>query len=291
MKIALLPSTQWGNSVAGGGSEAQYAQDIAARVKAVLDKAGVICAVFAGPDDINASGAQNAVRWGPNLALSIHSDAGYYETSHHAALCCYQFTAHLGYAVSMMDSYCRAMGFANRGYQQRVYPNRVAVIRYPAEAGIPTILIECTWHDRNPDAAELRDGNWRQKCAESLAFALLKYIGISIPVIKQKPREVNMDHINLKGGQSDIQPWWISQSQESYLDVINLRNKNARVQVLMRRDNGDWSPDADKINLSREMEVRRLDVRKRWKPPEGGVSTKVEVLEGRVKIKYSEIVR
>ncbi len=193
MKIGLEPSTQWGNSVTGGGTEAEYCQDIARRLKPILEAAGHQVMIFAGALDANSDGARQLVYWGAKLALSIHSDAGYDKSSHWAALACKQEERSRPWYTAVMETYCASMhftwsgervqGYKNRGYQQRTPGvNGVAVIRIPESVGVPAVLIETNWHDRNPDAAAERSATWRQLCAEGLARGVLLYLGQAGPL-------------------------------------------------------------------------------------------------------------
>ncbi len=200
MKIGLLPSTQWSNYVLGGGTEAEFCQDIARRLKPLLEQAGHSCMIFAGASDANSDGARELVYWGAKLALSIHSDAGYDTGSHWAALCCKQEERSRPWYTAVMETYCASMiftwsgqkvtGYRNRGYQQRTPGvNGVAVIRIPESVGIPSALIETNWHDRNPDAAAERSPEWRQTCAESLARGVLLYLGHAWPPVPMTRKE------------------------------------------------------------------------------------------------------
>ena len=181
MRLALLPSTQWGNSVLGGGSEALYAQDIAGKLKALLSPYLAV-EIFAGKKNSNSDGARAAVSWGADYCVSIHSDAGYIKKSHHAALGLYGRRRSEGYVKSILARYCQEMSFANRGVKYRPLGTAqgVSVLSIPERAGIPACLLEVTWHDRNPDASELRTNAWRQKCAIALAVAVGGYLGINI---------------------------------------------------------------------------------------------------------------
>lgn len=200
MKIGLLPSTQWGNAVLGGGSEAQYCQDIARRMKPLLEEHGHRVMIFAGSSDANSDGARALVYWGAGLALSIHSDAGYDSDSHWAALMCWQEERSRPWWTAVMETYCASMrftwdaqrvsGYRNRGYQRRTPGvNGVAVIRIPEAVGIPTCLIEANWHDRKPDAEAERSPVWRELAAESLVRGVLTYLGQAGPLPAVEGRE------------------------------------------------------------------------------------------------------
>jgi hypothetical protein len=176
-KIALLPSTQYGNSVLGGGTEGQYCNDITRRMVPLLEPWHT-AEVFAGQTDANTDGARDAVNWGPDVALSVHCDAGYDHSSHHASLVCYQEESSLRWCRPILETFCREMGFSSRGYQQRKPgTNGVAVLRIPEASGIPACLIETTWMDRNPDAEELRDAAWRQRAAIALVRGIKDFYG------------------------------------------------------------------------------------------------------------------
>lgn len=250
MKVALLPSTQWGNPVLGGGTEAEYAQDISRRLKPLLEKAGHDCMIFAGQLDANGDGARASVLWGPRYALSIHSDAGYYPSSHHASLGCYQEERSMPYGSSVMGTFCTSIKHANRGMQKRTPGvNGVAVLRIPEAAGVQAFLIEVTWHDRNPDAALLRDPTWRQKADEALASSIVAYLGGNPPkpptVTKQEDEmycpvfEVASkrgysvysipDVFNSLPYYSAVFPWLV---------VHNPGEKDSKVLVFITRDDG-----------------------------------------------------
>lgn len=190
MRVALLPSTQFGNLVAGGGTEAQYAQDIASRLKKLLNASGVECESFAGADDVNATGAHKAVSYRPDVCLSIHTDAGGGVAL--GTLCCYQEQHSVPLGNVMLKVFCFEMGTVNRGFMRRTPgTNGVAVIRIPEQAGIPTILLELLRHDVVATAQLLRDEGWRQRAAQALAHGLLQYCG-SFIIPKTKEDEVAM---------------------------------------------------------------------------------------------------
>ena len=181
MKIALLPSTQWGNPVLGGGSEAQYASDTCIRLQALLVPL-CECRVFAGNNDSNSIGARSAVAWGANFCLSLHTDAGYDYDSHNAALSCYQEDKTKPLASFILIHYCKKMGFTPRGVKQRTPGGSgVAVLRIPEASGIPAALLEYCWHDRNPDAKDLRQDWFRQKVAIALCDILVAYFNLKAP--------------------------------------------------------------------------------------------------------------
>jgi hypothetical protein len=198
--VGLEPSTQNTNPVLGGGTEALYMQDICRRMKPLIEGGGHRCTIFAGDTDANSDGARALIYAGCNLALSVHSDAGYDGSSHWAALCCKQEERSRRWWTTVMETYCASMkltwngeqvnGYRNRGYQQRTPGvSGVAVIRIPESVGIPTALIETNWHDRNPDAAAERNENWRQLCAESLARGVLAYLGGGLPPLPPMTRK------------------------------------------------------------------------------------------------------
>jgi len=263
VKIGLTPSTQWGNSVAGGGTEAEYCQDIARRMKPILEAAGHQVMVFAGASDANSDGARALVYWGAKLALSIHSDAGYDTGSHWAALACKQEERSRPWYTAVMETYCasmrftwnnqRVMSYANRGYQQRTPGvNGVAVIRIPESVGIPTVLIETNWHDRNPDAAAERSATWRQKCAESLARGVLLYLGqeMPLPEMPRNEEEATMYCPTFEGRERayyvyDIPDVFNSLPQfQAVFPGLTLHNRSAKaaeVFVWVTRDKGTIS--------------------------------------------------
>lgn len=177
MRIALLPSTQYGNAVVGGGTEAEYAQDIARRLKPLLEQSGNECMIFAGQSDANTDGARAAVAWKCELSLSIHSDAGGGVPL--GSLICYQEQRSLPFCRSVLDAFCQIMGTANRGYMKRTPGvNGVAVLRIP-ETVCPACLIETVRHDVASTAALLRDPAWRQRAAQALKVGVVKYAGES----------------------------------------------------------------------------------------------------------------
>ena len=197
-KIALEPSTQFGNPVLGGGSEAVYAQDIAKRVKGLLNAAGHQCEIFAGKEDANSDGARQAVAWKPDICLSIHTDAGGGVAL--GTLCCYQeeHAVHLGNV--MLKVFCFEMGTTNRGFMKRTPgTNGVAVIRIPEAAGIKTVLLELLRHDVVETAQLLRDEGWRQRAAHALANGLLQYCGnVGIPQPKKEDEGMYEQVLNTK---------------------------------------------------------------------------------------------
>lgn len=189
-KIAVLPSTQYGNPVLGGGSEADFALDIGKRLQIHLSGRAEV-AIFAVGTNGNSGGAEQAVRWGANLCISLHSDGGYEYSSHHASLMCYQEPRTLQLATQIMSDFCQGIGHTNRGLQKRTPgTNGVAVLRIPEEAGIPAILLEVTWHDRDPDAKLLRTYTWRDQVAQALAKALAKALLLPTPETEEEDDKV-----------------------------------------------------------------------------------------------------
>ena len=71
-KVMLNPSNQTGNSVSGGGHEAQYAKIVADRAKVLLVQAGFAVTV----DQSFTNSPKNANSWGADIFVSIHSNAG-----------------------------------------------------------------------------------------------------------------------------------------------------------------------------------------------------------------------
>jgi len=190
MKIALLPSTQWRNPVLGGGTEAEYAHDISNRVKASLNNRSIECEIFSAVTsydgwtrykDANSEGARAAVNWGADFCLSLHSDGGYSPASHYASLMCYQEPRTSNLAASILMGFCQRMNHTYRGLQARTPGiNGVAVLRIPESAGIPALLLETCWHDRDPDAQSLRNPEWRQQAAEAIAETLIEIFNLGL---------------------------------------------------------------------------------------------------------------
>lgn len=185
MRVALLPSTQWRNPVVGGGSEAQYAHEVCRYLKPILERHGHEAMVFSAAEtaaewtegrDRNGLGAMAAVQWRPHLCLSIHSDAASDKSDHFSALMCYQEERSRPIAQRLLDAYCRATGYRSRGLQKRTPGvNGVAVLRISEAAGIPAVLLERGWHDREPDATDIRTRS--QWFAQSIARAVLEVYG------------------------------------------------------------------------------------------------------------------
>lgn len=182
MKIALLPSTQWRNPVSGGGTEAQYAHEVCHNLKPILENAGHEVLIFSAAKtadewseerDANAQGAREAVKWGAEFVLSVHSDGGYMPRDHLSAMVLYQPPQRHELAVKFLNAYCKYTGYRPRGVQQRVPGvNGIAVLRIPESAGIPALLLERGWHDREPDATDIRTrSEW---FASAIASALLE---------------------------------------------------------------------------------------------------------------------
>lgn len=265
--VGLEPSTQRSNPVYGGGTEAQYMQDVVERLKVLLEAAGHRCSVFAGESDANSDGARALVYARPriDLALSIHSDAGYDIASHWAALCCKQEERSRPWYTTVMECYCASMKFdgvpryTNRGYQQRTPGvNGVAVIRIPESVGIPTCLIETNWHDRNPDAAAERAGDWRQRCAESLARGVLTYLGQAgpMPDMSRKEEATMYCPTFVLPMQGSFYAWSIPDVFNSLpqfqavfpgLTLHNPTDKPVTVHVWVTRDNGTISLEKDPV--------------------------------------------
>lgn len=259
MKVGLLPSTQYGNTVLGGGNEALYMQDVARRLKPLIEKGGHACMIFAGASVTNSDGARELVNWGAKVCLSIHSDAGYDNASHWAALCCKQEERSRPWYTAVMECYCANMKFdgvpryTNRGYQQRTPGvSGVAVIRIPESVGIPTALIETNWHDRNPDAAAERAEDWRQRCAESLARGVLTYLGSATPLppMTRKEQSVMYCPANPLPKEADYNVWSIPDMFNSLpqfsavfpgLTLHNPTPNPADVWVWVTRDKGTIS--------------------------------------------------
>lgn len=71
-KVYLNPSNQYGNPVAGGGNEAEYALINANKTKTILDSKGFNVKV----DQDFYNSPYNANSWGADIFVSIHSNAG-----------------------------------------------------------------------------------------------------------------------------------------------------------------------------------------------------------------------
>jgi hypothetical protein len=245
----------------GGGSEADYAQDIARKLIPLLEANGHKAASFAGAQDANSDGANASVAWKPDFSFSIHSDAGYDRSSHNAALMCYQEDADVPYASTVLKGYCSRMGFASRGLQKRVYPNRVAVIRIPRAAGIPAILLEATWHDRDPDATNLRDNNYRQKMAYAMCGALVDYIGGTRPVVEDSNVILYQEHgqsftfVDVWQDESDY--WLIIEAppnEEIRLFLKPHGGKEIACNPFRIPASGDWAQDL--LNIAKTYKVK-----------------------------------
>jgi hypothetical protein len=241
IKIPILPSTQWGNPVYGGGNEAQYCQDIAARLKPKLIAKGLQAEIFAGQQDANSDGARAAVAWvanQPAYAVSLHFDGTDGNHGSHQALVCYQEERSLPFCKALMNYYCEKLQFYNRGYMKRTPGvNGVAVIRIPESAGIPTCLLEQTWMDRNPDAQEIRDPAWREKFAQVEADA----IGIALR-IQPQPKEAEVGIAITDSGPTPVKGWvttgllGANRNAKVYLDIDNRGNAalNATIQIQVK---------------------------------------------------------
>ena len=252
MKVALLPSTQWKNPVKGGGSEAEYAHLICRYLKPMLEARGATCMIFSAAEtaaewtrgrDANGLGALAAVEWGADFCLSVHSDAGYDYNSHNAALICFQEERTRNLATQVLFGYCALIGFTQRGIQKRTPGvNGVAVLRNPEAAGIPAVLLEVTWHDRDPDAEMLRTPAWRLKCARAIADNLAAIFKLSPhgeeevdEMLRTSDKEA-LDHHFLD--------CWTSKYDLQYLH-IQLRGRDAaRVEIYATKDMLA-KPDAD----------------------------------------------
>lgn len=237
MKIALLPSTQWQNPVSGGGNEAQYAHEVCYSLERQLAKCGHETKIFsAAPEesawtrgrDANGTGALEAVGWGADLCLSVHSDGGYEPGSHFAALICYQESRRRATAERLLAAYCQRTGYASRGTRQRIPGvNGVAVLRTPEKAGIPAFLLERGWHDRVPDAVDIQTrSTW---FAQSICGAILEVYGTGSKTEKEEEEQMKfyVQACALKSPEgwtiynipSCHRDWWVDISNEYDNDV------------------------------------------------------------------------
>lgn len=280
MKIALEPSTQWSNPVAGSppASEALYAQDIAKRVKSLLNEAGHQCESFAGKEDANSDGARQAVAWRPDVCLSIHTDAGGGVAL--GTLCCYQEERSKTFGNVMLKVFCAEMGTANRGFMKRTPGvSGVAVIRIPEAAGIRTVLLELLRHDVAETAALLRDERWRQRAAHALANGLIQFCGNSgarITEKKAQPQEGEMILVNT--GEKRYFPAGLGGLV--YFDLT--AQADSRVQLWFKRDNGD---EPDQKNLPAWQKAIKGGTSLRFEAAEffkvkDAINVMVDVLEG-----------
>ena len=201
LRIALLPSTQWKNPVLGGGTEAQYAHEVCRLLKPLLEKYGHEAMIFSAAQsagewtnskDANSAGAREAAIWKPDLCLSIHSDAGYAPNDRCSALICYQEPTRINLATRLLDAYCQRTGYRSRGIEKRTPGiNGVAVLRIPEENGIPALLLERGWHDREPDATNIRTrSSWFAEC---IAGALIDIFGAA-----KAPKEKEVEPVRLE---------------------------------------------------------------------------------------------
>jgi len=126
--------------------------------------------------DANGTGAIAAVEWGAQFCLSVHSDGGY-NGPHLSALVCYQEPRRADIADRLLKEYCKRTGYAPRGIQRRIPGlNGVAVLREPERRAIPALLLERGWHDREPDATDIRTRSpW---FAEAICGAMLAVFGL-----------------------------------------------------------------------------------------------------------------
>lgn len=197
MKIGLEPSTQWtsvGNGI-GSHVEAEFAQDVTARLVPKLQAAGHTVAVFAGQQDANSDGAHALVAWGAHVAISLHLDSA---SGTPAALLCYQESRSLPMGLALLHYYCQAMGIHDKGGMIRVPgSNGVAVIRIPEAAGIPAALIEMGDMNR-PDGPNWTDPNYREKAAQALAVSIITVFGGATPApVKKEDDMQSWDYYNV----------------------------------------------------------------------------------------------
>jgi hypothetical protein len=187
MKIGILPSSQRTSSGSGIGShnERELMVDVSTRLVPKLIAAGHNAQQFLAATEVGSDGANALVAWRPQICIDLHLDSG--DGGLSKALLCYQEERSLPMGLKMLDVYCKAMGYGNRGAMKRTPgTNGVAVIRIPEASGIPTALIELGSMDR-PDGANWLNADHREKAAVAMAKAICAYAGGTPP--QPKPKE------------------------------------------------------------------------------------------------------
>jgi hypothetical protein len=155
--------------------------------------------------------------------------------------------------------------------------NGVAVLRIPEQV-CPTCLLELLRHDKEEGARLLRDPNWRQMAAHSLAVGIIAYAGGSVP--QPKTEEDDDVYIADKGKACGV-PAFVTKAMKCYLDFTPQLGPS-KIRLSFARDNGDKCAPKDIKNIDISAETSyRMEVGGAWKLGDlGGVTVKVEVLDG-----------
>ncbi len=174
-KIFLNPSDQTWNLVTGGGTEAEYARLIAARVQTHLISAGHSVKLhYSRPD-----APKRAREWSADYFVSIHSNAGRshgIETLFGVTPTSEEFA--LTIKTALLDGYGNQEGFPDR----RVI-NGVNIADVLAFTTMPAVLAETMFHDcttvhtSTSESAFLRSEDGQKRVALALAHGICSEFG------------------------------------------------------------------------------------------------------------------
>ena len=174
-KVFLNPSNQTGNSVSGGGHEAQYALIVANKTKAILTKAGLSVTV----DQSFSNSPKNANSWGADIFVSIHTNAG----GGHGTETLYVSTGGKTLADKVQNGLLSKLPYQSRGLKKRT---DLYVLN---KTSMYACLLESVFHDcakssgykGHPpsESSFLRTTSGQDKIAAGIAAGVCSYYGVS----------------------------------------------------------------------------------------------------------------
>ena len=174
-KVFINPSNQTGNSVSGGGHEAQYALIVANKAKAILVKAGMSVTV----DQSFTNSPGNANSWGADIFVSVHSNAG----GGHGTETLYVSTGGKVLADKVQNGLLSKLPYQSRGLKKRT---DLYVLN---KTSMYACLLESVFHDcaktsgytGHPpsESSFLRTAAGQDKIAAGVAAGVCSYYGVS----------------------------------------------------------------------------------------------------------------
>ena len=191
-------SNKYNKSPDGTYYEHEFALDMAKRMKAVLERAGV-AVVESRPDTGEVSLGERCKRSnevGVDLFISLHSNAtGTLSTGKDGWGSARGWEAYV-YGLSG-ERYKAAKAILSR--VEGVCPaiRKTPILAKPdlyvlANTRAPAVLIEHGFHTSREDVELLKDAAYRQKLAQAEAYGILDYLGIPIPEISEEKSEAEL---------------------------------------------------------------------------------------------------
>ena len=171
--------------------EYEFTLDVALRIKAYLEKAGIdVILTRAENKSVSLAGrAEIANNGGADLFISVHSNAAgngsWYEPK---GLCAYTYGAGTALprnvlARKILDT-MKADGITLFGSE--LYHAGFAVL---AQTNMPAVLVEYGFHTNREETELLKSDDYRERLARNTATAVCEYLGAEVPE-KQETNKV-----------------------------------------------------------------------------------------------------